>query len=256
LKSNHLNAYFGLGQFRDYPIAPFGASQASYPGLDFPYSLVQDIGPAVADSTNTNVLLRGNLNIVNALNTLQLGWGNDPPEAQLPALYQVATGEGQDTANPLAGDYIAVGKGANWRPCEGSPQPAKCGNLRVVVLVTDAPFHPFSGDSVFQADPEFLEWVGTPPFYPGPGMDTTISKLTTKGIQVIGIQPSTEPGAFDNLTTLATGTSTLALQPVDCKGDGSTVVPLNGPIVCQISSDGTAVNTAIVSSIMGLTGTP
>ena len=55
LQGNHLNVNFGLAQFPDYPIAPFGASQASNPGLDFPYALVQDISPPALDSPNANV---------------------------------------------------------------------------------------------------------------------------------------------------------------------------------------------------------
>ncbi len=229
LYNNKLNVYFGVSNHRDYPISPYGA-----PG-DFPYARVQDIAPPTVEANS-------NLNIVNAVNTLTLGDGLDLPESQLAALLQAATGSGQDTGNPSAGDYIPAGQQASWRPCAGSPSPAKCdSNVRIVILATDASFHvPSDG----------------PPPYPGPDFGPTITALNNKGIKVIGIQPSTNSLALNNLKSVASGTGTLAPEPIDCLGNGTFIVPAGQPIVCQASPSGTGVDTSIVNAILGLIKTP
>src|SRR5262249_50454356 len=73
--------HFGLGAFQDYPIAPFGDASLG----DRAYYRVVDL---TADSSQV-------LSAIAGLSATP-GAGSDDPQSQLAALFQAATGAGQD----------------------------------------------------------------------------------------------------------------------------------------------------------------
>jgi hypothetical protein len=107
-----IDVQVGVGDFKDYPVQPFGS------GEDYPYRLVRRIGPVDDD-------LR--MRIAN----LQDKGGVDEIESQLAALFQATTGAGQALATPASPAHIPRGQEAGFRP----------GTLRAIVLATDQPFH-------------------------------------------------------------------------------------------------------------------
>lgn len=100
-----ISAQFGVGEFKDYPMSPYGSS------ADVPYRLLRRVGPV-------------NRGLVEAIEALQASGGGDIPESAFTGLFQAATGQGD-------GPSVPAGRGAGFRP----------GSLRVVVNVTDARFH-------------------------------------------------------------------------------------------------------------------
>ena len=109
LAAAQIAAHFGVGEFKDYPTAPYGGS------ADVPYRRLRAIGPV--DST-----------LVRAIEGLQASGGGDIPESAYTGLVQAASGAGDSPSVP-------AGRDAGFRP----------GALRVVVTVTDARFHDETG---------------------------------------------------------------------------------------------------------------
>ncbi|MDX5398398.1 MAG: hypothetical protein LPK92_01560, partial [Actinomycetes bacterium] len=104
---------FGLASFVDFPFSPWGS------GSDYAYELDQQLTGTEADWVAA----------VNAMVTLD---GGDGPESQYEALYQVATGAGNDVAAaPDDSGDIPAGLGCDYREDA----------TKVVMLTTDAPFH-------------------------------------------------------------------------------------------------------------------
>jgi hypothetical protein len=104
-----IDAKFGLGDFRDYPISPYGSEG------DHPYRLLRKVGPP--DDAYRE-----------AIGMLEAGGGGDGPESSLTAMYQAATGAG----DKLDGETVVEpGRDAGFRR----------DSLRVVLVATDAPFH-------------------------------------------------------------------------------------------------------------------
>ena len=104
---------FGVGAVGDFPVGDYGAP------TDLPFELRR----AITDDVAT---------VQSAIDNLPSLDGGDEPEAQVEALYQVATGEG-------LGGYIPPAPGC---PRRGLGYPCfREGSQPVVVLITDAPFH-------------------------------------------------------------------------------------------------------------------
>lgn len=212
LVGSGLDVHFGLGDFRDYPISPFGSS------IDYAYLRHLDISSPTLDAD-----MNGTPDILDAINGLTLGNGADTPESQLPALYQTATGAGQDLSGAgFPGASIPAGQQANFR----------AGATKLVILWTDAKFH-LPGDA------------GSIP-YPGPSMADTINELNARNIKVAGVGAGS--AALTDLAQVASGTSTFApAGGVDCDGNGTIDVAAGDPMVCQISTTGTGIAQAIVA---------
>ncbi len=143
---------FGVGGFRDFPFEPWGNSWDP----DWAYRLLQDFSYDRDD-------------FVAAVNSLTAGGGNDGPESQYEALYQVATGEGVDLNGD--GDYTDDGEVA-----PGLNPSFRADAVKVVILATDADFHN-CGDWGWEFD------------YPGPCRDEVVQALNDAGIIVVGIEP-------------------------------------------------------------------
>ncbi|GGJ07780.1 hypothetical protein GCM10009083_25890 [Halopseudomonas pertucinogena] len=141
------DVHTGIASFADTPISPWGSSG------DYAFRLDQAL---TADSEQT----------IDAINGLTLRSGNDTPESQLEALYQLATGAGRSVPGTPAADLDASITG--WRE----------GSLRIVFLATDAAFH----SSTNEDGGYYSEG------YPGPGWTETVNALNGMGIRVYGLE--------------------------------------------------------------------
>lgn len=120
LQASNPNTHFGLGTYEDYPIIPFGRADLN----DNAYERVVDI-TLTPDPTPV-------LTAINGLSAIP-GAGGDGPQSQLPALFQAATGAGQDlsgTTPPQPQASIPQGQQANFRN----------GATKIILLWTDALF--------------------------------------------------------------------------------------------------------------------
>jgi len=111
---------FGAGSFADFPIAPYGTA-----ATDQPFRLLQTI---TADTTDVQV----------AVGTYSANGGNDGPESNIEALYQIATGEGLVAPAPtsVAPNMVGIG-GVGFRE----------GSFPIVVSITDALSHDPAGNA-------------------------------------------------------------------------------------------------------------
>ena len=216
LKASNANTQFGLAKFEDYPISPFGDAGCGDKAYERLVDLTLDAAP-----------------ILDAINGLFTRCGADGPESQLPALFQAATGAGQDLSElgfPEAN--IASGQQANFRD----------GANKVFMLWTDAPFHQ-------PGDP------GLTP-YPGQSIDEVVNAiLALDPPKVIGI--SSGGGGLADLQTIAAATGAFAPEGgVDCNADGIIDIIGGQPLVCSISSSGVGIGEAINAVVGVALGSP
>lgn len=196
---------FGLASFRDYPIHPFGLSD------DYAYQLNQQL------TTDTGLVQTA----IAGLSTHDHA-GDDAPESQLTALYQLATGEGQ-----TVGSYvIPKDQGAAFR---GEA-------TKLVLLWTDAGFH-------LPGDPGDSS-------YPGVSFNKASSALLALDpAQVLGISGGTD--GYADLAQIALDTNSLApAGGVDCDGDGVADIAEGEPLVCITDTSGSQIS-QVVQALVG-----
>lgn len=141
------DVHTGIASFSDTPISPWGSFG------DYAFQMDQ---PLTADAGST----------ITAINGLALKGGNDTPESQLEALYQLATGSGRSVPGMPEADLESSVTG--WRE----------GSLRIIFMATDANFH----SSTNEDSAVYTEG------YPGPGWTETVNALTGMGIRVYGLE--------------------------------------------------------------------
>lgn len=119
-------AWFGVGAVEDFPVSPYGKADAR-PGQadDQPFLLMS---PMTADVSAAQAALGKLLS-----GSEPRGHGGDPPESQLEALYQIATGAG-NVVPGVVNVPAHTGKGLGGVEL-------RAGALPVITLVTDAMFH-------------------------------------------------------------------------------------------------------------------
>lgn len=120
-----IDVQFGLGEYKDYPIAGYGNPVAG----DFPYRLNRAIGPA--DATLTQAIERMEAS----------GGGDVREESQLTALYQGATGAGEPGCVTPSNACVTPGQQARFR----------ADAYKVMINITDAGFE----DSAQHPSPPF-----------------------------------------------------------------------------------------------------
>jgi hypothetical protein len=213
IKKRNPNVKFGLGRFEDYPINPFG----SKPAGDVAYKRVIDL---TKDTEKVKTAIAG----------LVTRFGIDPPESQLTALYQAATGDGQDLASQgYSNASIPPDQEASFRN----------GATKLFLLWTDAPFHR-PGDK------------GGPIPYPGPSFAATVAAIEALDPPlVMGISVEPHDG-LDDLKDMATATDAFAPPGgVDCDGDQVADIAEGEPLVCTLSSFGEGIGEAIQNIVEG-----
>lgn len=213
LKASNPNTRFGLGSFEDYSISPFGSAASGDVAYRRNIDLTFDTAAVEA--------------VINGLFTRN---GVDLPQSQLPALFQAASGEGQDlSAVGFPGASIPPGQQANFRD----------GATKLFLLWTDASFH-------LPGDP------GASP-YPGPSFAEMVDAiLALDPPKVIGI--SSGGGGLDDLQAIAVATGAVAPPGgVDCDGDGIVDLLEGEPLVCTIASSGAGISEAIIAIVEAAT---
>ena len=157
----------GVAGFRDFAQDGWGS-----PG-DWVYRLLQDLTSNKASWTA-------------GINLLSANGGADLPEAQLAALKSGADGHAWDSNGNGVYDLgidTPAGSNPTWRPDA----------TKVIVLVTDAPYH-VQGDTP------------SPPGYPGPTYAETIAELNAAGIHVIALVSGGVEASYADLTNDTRGT--------------------------------------------------
>ncbi|MBO6940891.1 MAG: hypothetical protein JJ863_38305 [Deltaproteobacteria bacterium] len=116
------NTQFGIGEFRDYGISPYGS------GGDQPYTNFQDITGdiAAAQAATSSYTPRG---------------GNDGPESHGQAFYAVATGNGLPYPGSSVGARTGCPAGTHGWPCFRDDA------VSIVVMITDIYWHNGPGDA-------------------------------------------------------------------------------------------------------------
>jgi len=214
LRASNSNIRFGLGKLEDYPISPFGSAFAG----DKAYQRVVDL------TFNTDTVL-------NAIATLFVRDGGDFPQSQLAALYQAATGAGENLSGVgFSGASIPAGQQASFRN----------GASKLLMLWTDAPFHQ-------RGDP------GGPIPYPGPTFAQTVDAINALGgAKFMGILSGSD-GLID-LQNMAAATGSVApAGGVDCNADGIIDIPGGAPLACPISLMGAGIGDAILALVAAAT---
>lgn len=181
-----IDVRFGVAEYRVYREFE-GDSQS------FPYRRVRDIG-----------LMDGRL--VDALYQLQAQGGGE--ETQLAAIYQSATGAGQDLAprNSRRDRWrdIKPDRQANFRPDA----------LKVILHVADERF------------------TSPSPTYPVPSEEKVIAALRDRDVLQLGIAVAEPP--YQALRRIAEGSRAVApIGGVDCNGDGAPEIAQGQPLVCR-----------------------
>jgi hypothetical protein len=213
LKESFPNIRFGLGSFEDYPIPPFGDAGSG----DVAYRRNIDL---TFDTPAVEAVISG----------LFTRFGDDTPQSQLPALFQAATGEGQDLSGVgFPGASIPPGQQANFRTADA----------KLFLLWTDASFHQ-------PGDPGAIP-------YPGPSFGETVDAiLALDPPQVIGI--SSGGGGLADLEAIAAATNAFAPPGgVDCDGDGQVDLLEGDPRVCTIAFSGQGISEAIIALVEAAT---
>lgn len=212
LEDSGIDAMYGAGEIKDYPIPGFGDPQAG----DFPYRLNRAIGPV-------------NDELSEALTKMDASGGGtvDYEESQLTGLYQATTGAGEPGCAAEVSEEgqpcVPPGQGANFRPDA----------VKVIVNITDYGFH----DQAAHPSPPFAQ------------VAQALSAQDVKqiGLAIYGAEAMEGMNAaVADLSEMAEETGTLAADPVDCDGDGDFDVGAGKPLVCRVTDmvDNDTVNIA------------
>lgn len=193
------DARLGVATFADFPVGPCGD-----PG-DVPFTLNLPVTEDVA-------------RVQAAVSAIETAQGRDTPEAQVEALYQIATGEGRGSFVPPS---FGCPRGGFGYPCFRDDA------LPVVLLFTDAPFHNGPGGS----NPYECPLPVRPATYA-----QAVDALDTRGIRVMGLYSGSGEGRTD-LESVARDTGAL---------------DRGVPIVFDIGESGTRLSEGVIQSIRTL----
>ncbi|NMC68875.1 MAG: hypothetical protein GYA57_02265 [Myxococcales bacterium] len=198
------DSWTGVGHFDDYPVSPYGD-----PGFgDVSYRNLQSLTSDAAAAQT-------------AANSLATHYGVDDPESHVVALWTVATGDPSRTLPRQGARSCAAGRVGY--PC------FRPDAVRVIVLITDAPYHNGPGGAYAYAGT-----VGgvTPPTYA-----QARDALVAAGIKVIGVHSDTwSTNAHDVQLARDTGA-------VDAAGN---------PLVYGIPGTGTGLGAQVINAVQTL----
>lgn len=265
------DAWFGVGAVEDFPAVPFGEASCYKDGTadDQPFMLLQPMDASTTKASNAVRLL---MRPSSMFGNIPRGCGGDVPEAQIEALYQIATGAGLQAGASIP-PYKGTGRGgAGFRD----------GALPVITLITDASFH--TKGEANRSCPA-LNPNGTPrtdsTAYSGPIANAAHSRAETltalAGVcaKVIGVAPqlSAAEECLANRDLIDTARATGALVPPEawdsggrpagcgaglcCTGPGGAgeAPGPDGqcPLVFKVSASGQGLGAQVVQGITNLT---
>ena len=206
-----IDVNFGLAEYRTYPTANPPKSTTGDKEESFVYKMKVDIQEGVQA-------------LADAISDLQAAGGGHY-DAHLGALYQTATGEGQDIFPVGASNEedVAPGQQASFRDKA----------IRVVINATDEAFGRSSGDGVTNVIPEGTPNPRQAPPPDIPSFEEVTQALNAKEIKQVGLSIDYRP--YKDLTQMAQNTNTVAFgDGVDCDGDRSIDVHIGAPLVCKL----------------------
>jgi hypothetical protein len=214
LVDERIDLRFGLAEYRDYP------DRETEPSLEeetnFVYRQTQDL------TSDTAALER-------ALESIRTEGGGHY-NAMLGALYQTATGAGQEVFPPGPENDVPAGLQADYRREA----------IKVVILISEDRF--IEEQDAYEDDP-------IKPNIPSFGEVATA--LDAKRIHQIGLSLSYD--ATSDLRHMASATGAFAPEGgIDCDGDGDRDVAERGPLVCELDRRSLARGDAIVPAIVSL----
>jgi hypothetical protein len=218
LAQERIDVEFGIAEYRAYPrrrVPPNPDPFFDEPNLI--YRRLQNIakvGPGLAQ----------------AIEGLEPA-GGGVYDAQLGALYQAATGEGQ-SASSLG--PAPQGSPNNRDVPPGQQATFRQKSLRVVINATDESF----GDSDGGGDPGNFEGPSPTNFEPPPDIpsfDEVIDAFNARDIKHVGISIGRAP--YRDLAKVSEGTGTLAEGGVDCDGNGIADLAGGDALVCALRLD-------------------
>lgn len=217
------DAWFGGGQHDDFPFGGYGS------GADEPFILASRMTPPERAA-----------DVQAAFDRIELHFGNDGPESQTEALYQVITGEGGSWSYSgstysmprYVGDCLDTGWGA---PC------FRDAALAIVVLFTDICAHEGPPGESSVCDP----YTG---IAPTPSRWTeAVDAMNTRGAKFVGINAS--PGTSCATTLGASGTSPCFYLRRTAEETGS--IDLSGsPLVYDLPEGGESTS-VFVDTVVG-----
>jgi hypothetical protein len=146
--------------------------------------------------------------------------GGDPPEAAVMALWRIAEGPPLWSDSPLEG------------VCPDSTVGGVCfaeRGARVVVLITDSPFHDGPG-GVYPYGDAIEPWIDMA----APTFEATMLVLRNRAVHVVGVTSSPDGEAREHMDLAVSGTAAVV--------DGQ-------PVVAEIDATGRGIGNAVVSSL-------
>ncbi len=235
------NTQFGAGTFDDFPITPYGTS-----GTDQPFVMLQEITNNVAS-------------VQAAVATYSAAGGNDGPESNIEALYQIATGEGLAGPAPTSvpANNSGIG-GAGFRE----------GSLPVVVSITDALSHDPDGNAAcnYGGPEQYAGAVAAVAHNQTEAMDA-MNAICGRVIQIAVNQSGGTCNAYEDGVQFNNATGAvippeawdIAGRPAGCAA-GQCCTGLNGigrapdasglcPMTYSAASNGTGVDTSFSSAV-------
>jgi hypothetical protein len=202
------DAWFGGGQYEDFPFPPYGT------GDDEPFELAIGMTPPTLEGLASG---SGRELVARAFGAMTLGRGGDPTEAHTEALYQLFTGEGGRW------DYGPASYTLTFAACGGGGHGGACfrrNALPVAVHFTDSCGHagPPEDDPVACSR---YEAIAPPPH----GWADLVAAMRIRGARYIGVNTTQQPCAdavapdggpcyFMNRTAIATGSVDLDGRPL------------------------------------------
>jgi photosystem II stability/assembly factor-like uncharacterized protein len=214
LVDERIDLRFGLAEYRDYPDRETEPASEEEP--NFVYRQTQDL------TSDTAALER-------ALESIR-GAGGGFYNAMLGALFQTATGAGQEVFPPGPENDVPPGLQADYRREA----------LKVVILVAD--------DRFIEEQDAYRRDLIKPDI---PSFDEVAAALDAKGIHQVGLSLSYDATPYLRRMASATG----AFAPaggIDCDGDGERDLTSDDPLVCELDRRSLARGDAIVPAIVNL----
>ncbi|MFN2388193.1 MAG: hypothetical protein ABR575_01100 [Actinomycetota bacterium] len=237
LDAARIDVQFGLGEFRSYPDTyPTRPMCEDVPSSvprnqcesTFVYRRVLDIEP-------------GSQVLYEEIGELDAASGGSY-DSHLGALYQSATGEGQDLYPPGPGGHdVPAGLEPVFREQA----------LKVVLMATDEVF----GDEERGApDPDEAATRGRNPVPPDiPEPEEVIAAFRARDMLQVGLSVGGAPRA--DLEQIAKGTGAVApVGGVDCDADGSADVSSGDPLVCQFAIQRVEAGQSLAPAIVEMVG--
>lgn len=222
LNLRRVDVLFGLAEYRSYPdrFPPRSEEEED----NFVYRRVLDIADRPPEV------------LQDAIGTL-VAEGGGNYDAHLGALYQAATGEGQDLYPPGdLGHDVPPGLDATWREKA----------LRVLIHITDERFG--------HSDDEDRPLIGDnrPPEAPDiPTHEEVRDALNRENIEHVGLSIGYFPKP--DLARVSNDTGTQVVRGgVDCDGDGDVDLEVGAPLVCRLSASRLGAGDQLVPAIINL----